>query len=418
MTAQGAQHRQGVLRKADFRRLWIADALSQVGSRIDFLAVPLLAATTLGATVFQVSLLRTLETLPYLVLGLQVGAWCDRMRHRPVLIAADLGRAALIGSIPIAAWFGVLGLGQVLTVVFAIGVLGVFFDIAHPTYVPHLVARADLPEANARLQTNRSTAAVAGPGLAGLIITAVGISGAMLADALSYLWSALWLRRIETPDVRPAPSPRRHLGREIGEGLRVVAKDGILRAIGLHSALTSLFQSIQLGVVIVFLTRDLGLSPLAIGLMSTASLTGALTAGFTARKVGKLIGHARALWGAAVVFGLAFQLYPFTDRGWGIAWYVAAGFGSSFGVIMLSVFGMSFQQTIAPPHLLGRVNSVSHTLVLGVVPIGSALGGILAGTIGMRPTLHVAAAGVLAATAVLIFSPLRGLRDLPAPTGA
>lgn len=413
MTAQGAQRRTGVLRKADFRRLWLADALSQVGSRIDVLALPLLAATTLGASVFQVSLLRTLETLPYLLLGLQVGAWCDRMRHRPVLIAADLGRAVLIGSIPVAAWFGVLGLGQVFVVVLGLGTLGVFFDIAHPTYVPYLVAKADLPEANARLQTNRSTAAVAGPGLAGLIITAVGISGAMLVDALSYLWSAWWLRRIEAPDVRPEPPAKRHLGREIGEGLRVVMKDGILRAIGLYYALTSVFQSIQLAVVIVFLTRDLGLSPLAIGLMSTAGLTGALTAGFTARKVGERIGHGRALWGAAVLFGLAFQLYPFTGRGWGIAWYVAAGFGSSYSVIMFSVFGLSFQQTIAAPHLLGRVNSVIHTLVLGAVPIGSALGGILAGTIGMRPTMHVAAAGVLAAAVVLVFSPLRRMRDLP-----
>ena len=414
MTAQGAQHRgTSVLRKADFRRLWLADTLSQVGSRIDVLALPLLATTTLGASVFQVSLLRTLETLPYLALGLQVGAWCDRMRHRPILIAADLGRAALIGSIPIAAWLGVLGLGQVFVVVLGLGTLGVFFDIAHPTYVPYLVAKADLPEANARLQSNRSTAAVAGPGLAGLIITAVGIGGAMLVDAVSYLWSALWLRRIEAPDVRPEPPAKRHLGREIGEGLRVVMKDGILRAIGLYYALTSVFQSIQLAVVIVFLTRDLGLSALAIGLMSTAGLMGALTAGFTARKLGELVGHARALWGAAVLFGLAFQLYPFTDRGWGIAWYVAAGFGSSYGVIMFSVFGMSFQQTIAPPHLLGRVNSVMHTLVLGAVPIGSALGGLLAGTIGMRPALHVAAAGVLAAAVVLVFSPLRRMRDLP-----
>src|SRR4051812_24971782 len=164
----------GVLRNPDFRRLWLADLASQLGSRIDVLAVPLLAVGALGASVFEVSLLRTAETLPYLVLGLQVGVWCDRIRQRPVLIAADAGRALLIASVPVAALFGVLSLALLLTVVLAAGVLRVFFDVAHQTYVPRLVPLEQLPEANARLQTNRSGAAVAGPGLAGLIVQALG----------------------------------------------------------------------------------------------------------------------------------------------------------------------------------------------------------------------------------------------------
>ncbi|WP_329053037.1 MFS transporter [Amycolatopsis sp. NBC_01488] len=406
----------GVLENRDFRRLWLADLASQLGSRIDVLAVPLLAATALGASVFEVSLLRTAETLPYLVLGLQVGAWCDRMRHRPVLIAADLGRAALIGSIPVAALFGVLGLAQLLLVVLGVGLLGVFFDIAHQTYLPRLVTREQLPEANARLQTNLSMAAVAGPGLAGLVIQALGNAVALAVDAVSYLFSALWLRRIETPDVRPSPGPRRLL-REIGDGLRVVRDNRILLAISVHGAVSSFFQSVHLAIVIVFLARDVGLSPWAIGLLGTASLTGALTAGLTARRLGRWIGEARALWGAGVLFDLAYQLYPFTGRGWALACYVVAGFFATYGVIVLNVFGMSFQQAVAPPELLGRVNSITHTLVLGVVPLGSLLGGVLAGAFGMRPTLQIAAAGVLASAAVLAWSPLRKLRDLT-PVGA
>ncbi|MGW4483854.1 MFS transporter [Amycolatopsis sp. NPDC004368] len=187
----------GLLRTKDFRRLWLADALSQVGSRIDLLAIPLLATTVLSASVVEVSLLKALATLPYLTLGLQVGAWCDRVRQRPVLVAADLGRVVLIGSIPVAAVAGVLTIWQLFTVVLLAGVLGVLFDVAHQTYVPHLVARADLPEANARLQTNASVAAVVGPSVAGVVIQYLGYAGAMVADAASYLWSALWLRRIE-----------------------------------------------------------------------------------------------------------------------------------------------------------------------------------------------------------------------------
>ncbi|MGW4061701.1 MFS transporter [Amycolatopsis sp. NPDC004747] len=401
----------GVLRNRDFRRLWLADLVSQLGSRIDVLAVPLLAVTALGAPVFEVSLLRTAQALPYLVLGLQVGAWCDRIRHRPVLIAADAGRAVLITSVPVAALFGVLGMAQLLAVVLGVGLLGVFFDVAHQTYVPRLVASGQLPEANARLQTNRSMAAVAGPGLAGVIVQALGVAAALAVDAVSYLWSALWLRRIETPDTRPAPRERR-LWREIGEGLRLVRGDRVLLAISAHGAVSSFFQSAHLAIVIVFLARDLGLSPWVIGVLGTASLTGAVTAGFTARRLGDRIGQARALWGAAVLFGLAYQLYPFTGRGWALTCYVLAGFFTSYSVIVLSVFGVSFQQAVTPPELLGRVNAISQTLVYGVVPLGSLLGGALAGPIGMRATLHVAAAGVLASAAIMVWSPLRKLRDL------
>jgi predicted MFS family arabinose efflux permease len=400
----------GVLRNADFRRLWLADLVSQHGSRIDVLAVPLLAATTLGASVFEVSLLRTAETLPYLVLGLQVGVWCDRIRHRPVLIAADAGRALLITSIPVAALFGVLGLAQLLTVVLAAGVLRVFFDVAHQTYVPRLLPLEQLPEANARLQTNRSVAAVAGPGVAGLIVQALGNAAALAVDAVSYLWSALWLSRIATPDVLPERRERRLL-REIGEGLRLVRGDRVLLAISLHGAVSSFFQSAHLAIVVVFLARDVGLSAWVIGLLGTASLTGALTAGLTARWLGERIGQARALLLAAVLFGLAYQLYPLTGRGWALSCYVAAGFFTSFSVIVLSVFGVSFQQAVTQPDLLGRVNAISQTLVFGV-PLGSLLGGALASAFGMRATLHVAAAGVLASAAVMVFSPLRKLRDL------
>jgi MFS family permease len=405
----------GTLGNRDFRRLWLADLASQLGSRIDVLAVPLLATTVLGASVFEVSLLRTAEFLPYLVLGLQAGAWCDRVRHRPVLIAADLGRVALIGSIPVAALFGVLALPQLLLVVLGVGALGMFFDIAHQTYVPGLVPREQLPDANARLQTNLSMAAVAGPGLAGLIVQAVGNAAALAVDAVSYLWSALWLCRIETPDARPEARERR-LAREIGEGLRVVRGDRILRAISAYYALSSFFQSIHLAIVIVFLSRDVGLSPWAIGLLSTSTLTGALTAGLTARRLGDRVGQARALWGVAVLYGLAYQLYPFTGGGWALACYVVAGFAASYSVIVLNVFGTTFQQAITPPGLLGRVNAITRTLVYGVVPLGSLLGGALAGGIGMRATLHVAAAGVLGSAVVVVWSPLRRLRDLPALT--
>ncbi|MDT8910196.1 MFS transporter [Amycolatopsis sp. PS_44_ISF1] len=411
MAEPGVAANGGVLRVSDFRRLWLADGLSQVGSRIDFLAIPLLAATTLSASVLEVSLLRTFSTLPYLVLGLQIGAWCDRMRHRPVLIAADLGRAALFGSIPVAAVCGVLTLGQVYAVVLLAGVLTVFFSVAHQTYGPHLVEPGRLPEANGLLQTNTSVAAVAGPGIGGAVVQFAGSAGAMAVDALSYLWSALWLSRVRTPDARPEPAER-HLLREIAEDLKAVAGNRILLAITVHGAVTSLFQSMQMAISVVFLNREIGLSPGVIGLLSSAMLTGAILAGFTARRFGDRFGSARVLCASALLYGGSLPLSGLTSPGWGLLWYFAGGFGAGFGITM-NVFCVSFQQAVIPRRLLGRVGAVSQTVLFGAAPLGSLLGGLVAEVAGMRATLLAAGAGALAASAILLASPLRKHRGLP-----
>ncbi|MBB1156870.1 MFS transporter [Amycolatopsis dendrobii] len=407
---------RGILRSPDFRRLWLADGLSQVGNRIDFLVIPLLATTTLAASVAEVSLLRTLSTLPYLLLGLQVGAWCDRMRNRPVLITADLGRALLIGSVPLAAVFGSLTLGHLYVVVLLAGVFTVFFNVAHQTYLPNLVERGELPDANARLQTNLSVAAIAGPGLGGMIVQFIGGAGAMAVDALTYLWSAAWLRRIRTPDVRPEPAER-NLRREIGEGLRTVTHNPLLRAIALHGAASSLFQSMFMAVSMVFMVRDLHVAPFMIGLLGTISLFGALLASGVAQRLGTRFGAARALYFGAAVYSVSFLLNAFATQGWGLAWWVAGGFGSSFGIIVLGVFETSFRQAVTPHELLGRVSSVSQTVIFGIAPLGSLLGGLIAELTTTRVTLYVCGIGILAASAILIASPLRKMRDLPLAEG-
>lgn len=403
---------RGILRTPDFRRLWLADGLSQVGNRIDFLVIPLLATTTLAASVAEVSLLRTLSTLPYMLLGLQVGAWCDRMRNRPVLITADLARAALIGSVPLAAAFGELSLGHLYVVVLLTGVFTVFFNVAHQTYLPSLVERGELPDANARLQTNLSVAAIAGPGLGGLIVQFIGSAGAMAFDALTYLWSAAWLHRIRTPEPRPEAAER-NLRREIGEGLRTVLRDPILRAITVHSAVSSLFQSMFMAVSMVFMVRDLHLTPFMIGLIGTLSLTGALLGSAVARRLGTRFGAARALFIGGAVYSVSFLPNAFATPGWGLAWYIAGGIASSFGIIVLGVFETSFRQTITPHELLGRVSSVSQTVVFGIAPLGSLLGGLIAEFTTTRVTLYVCGIGILAASAILVASPLRKMRDLP-----
>ena len=402
----------GLLRQRDFRHLWAADAISQLGSRASYLALPLLAVVTLQATTFEVSLIKTLQTLAYLLLGLQVGAWCDRMRRRPVLVVADLGRALALGSIPLAAAFGVLTLWQFYAAVFVTGVLTVFFDVAHQSYLPRLVERDRLIDGNAMLRTNQSVAAVAAPTVAGALVQWFGAPAAVLLDAASYLWSVLWLRGIRAPEPKPLPVPR-SLRREIREGMAVVLGDPILRAISFSNATLALCQNLNSAILIVFLVREVGLSPGLIGLLSSCGLIGAVVGATLARRLTALVGGGRLLWIALIVEGLAYLCYPLVGTGWRVVFLPVAGFVASVCVIVVIVVQVSFQQARCPDELMGRVNATMNFLYWGMAPVGSIAAGLLATTIGFRPTLLLAGLGVLLSATWLLASPARRLRDLP-----
>ncbi|GAB2809258.1 MFS transporter [Actinoallomurus bryophytorum] len=406
----------GLLRQRDFRHLWAADLISQLGTRVSYLAVPLLAVSTLNASAFEVSLLRAFQTVAYLLIGLQVGAWCDRIRCRPVLVVADLGRAVALGSVPLAAALGVLGIGQLYVVVFVVGVLTVFFDVAHQTYLPRLVERARLIEGNARLQGNASVAAVAAPTLAGYLVQWFTGAGGVLADAASYLWSALWLRSIHRPEQAPPREGSTRMREEIRAGLRLVSGDPILRAIAGSTATFCLAQAIYTAIIVVFLVRVVHLSPAAIGLLNTVGLTGALVAAFATRPLAALLGQARLLWLTVLVAAAGFVLVPLTGPGARLAFFAVGGFVTSFGIIACNIVEVSFQQARCPAHLLGRLNATVKFLMWGTISLGSVLGGVLAGLVGLRSTLWIAAMIVGLSTLWLVLSPLRRMRDLPTAT--
>lgn len=410
--------RGGLLRHRDFRHLWLADAASQVGTRTSMLALPLLAVTVLHATTIEVSLLRVAQTLAYLLLGLQIGAWCDRVRGRPVVVLADLGRAAAFGWIPVAAALGVLTVWQVYLVVAVAGVLTVFFDVARQSYLPRLVAPTDLVEGNTKLAANASVAAVAGPGVAGGLVQWAGAPIAIGLNALTYLWSALWLRAIHTTEPPPAVPERRHLAREIGQGLRVVFTDPILRAFGLHGATMSLFQAANTAISVVFLVRVVGLGAGVIGVLSSAALIGAVASAAVTGALTRALGSARLLLLAGLIGGAGFLLQPLTAPGWRLVWTVASGFLAGAAITVLNIVEVSYQQAACPPALRGRVNATVRFLVWGAIPVGSVLGGVVGTAIGLRPTLWLAGAGALLAAAWLVCSPLRTMRDLPVPRTA
>jgi MFS family permease len=403
-----------ILRHPDFRRLWIADLLSQLGSRVSMIAIPLLAVVTLDASTLQVSLLRTSETAAWLVLGLFAGAWVDRVRCLPVLVYADLGRALLFASIPVAAWFGVLSLTQLYVVLIVTGILSVLFDVAHSAYPPRLLEPDQLLPGNAKLAANHSIGAVIGAGAGGILVQWLGAAVTIGLDALSFLWSALWLRSIRTPEPEPAPPERPNFRREIGDGMRYVFGHPLLRPIALNTATTMLFQAAAGAIMIVYLVREVHLQPGTIGVLSMIGLLGAIVASVVTEKVSNRYGDARMLLLSATGIGVAFTVQALTAPGWRVSWYVVSMLLAGFCIIVSYILQVSTRQRVCPPDLQGRVSATMSFVSWGAAPIGSLLGGALGTAFGLRPTLWIAGLATLAGNAFLYFSPFRTLRTVPA----
>ena len=404
-----------LLRHADFKRLWAADALSQAGTQVTVIALPLLLIKVLDAGPFEVGLLTTFEFLAFLLVGLPAGVWVDRMRRRNVLMVADLVRGLLYGSLPLAWALDALTLVQVYAVALVAGVCTVFFDVAYQSYLPHLVGRDNLVEGNAKLQGTQSVAQVAGPTVGGVLVQVLTAPYAILVDAASYLWSAVWVLSIRSREPRPERAPDRHLGREMKEGLAFVLGNRLLRAITACTATANLFTNVGMTVFVVLLASASGLNLSAgtIGLLFSATAVGGVLGAMVARRFAGWIGQGPALWISIAVGVPGILPLPFVQRGW-LLWLVAAGmvvWGAS--IVVYNITQVSFRQLLCPERLLGRMNATIRFAVWGTIPIGSLLGGILGATIGLRPTLWVAVVGSALALLPVLLSPLRTMRELP-----
>ena len=288
---------KGALRRhRDFRLLWGGETVSELGSQVSLLAIPLLAVGTLHATTFEMGLLTAASTAAFLIVGLPAGVWVDRMRRRRVMIGADLGRLLALGSIPIAYALGGLTLAQLFVVTLASGILTVFFDVAYQSYLPSLVGREHLVEGNAKLTGSAQVAAVAGPSVAGGLVQAIGSSAAVAVDSVSFLVSAVAVGAIRTPEPKPAVPEGGHprLVHGIGEGLRFVFGNALLRAIAATTATANLFSGIAAAVEIVFLVRQVHASPGVIGLLFTLGGVGGVVGAFAAGPIARRFGGARA----------------------------------------------------------------------------------------------------------------------------
>ena len=402
------------LRHRDFRLLWGGQTVSELGSQVSLLAIPLLAVRTLHATTFEMGLLTAASTAAFLIVGLPAGVWVDRMRRRRVMIGADLGRMLALGSIPLAYAVGGLTLVQLFVVTLTSGILTVFFDVAYQSYLPALVGREHLVEGNAKLTGSAQVAAVAGPSIAGGLVQAVGSSATVAVDSVSFFVSAAAVTAIRTPDPKPVVPPGGHpkLVHDIAEGLRFVFGNVLLRAIAATTATSNLFSGVAAAVEVVFLVRQVHASPGVIGLLFTMGGAGGVLGALAASPIARRFGGARATM-IGIAGNVGALLIPLTMPGAGLLFFGVGMFSVSFSAVVYNVNQVSFRQRLCPDRLLGRMNASMRFVVWGVLPIGALAGGLLGSVAGLRPTLWVGAVGEALAGIWLLASPMRTLRDFP-----
>jgi predicted MFS family arabinose efflux permease len=398
----------GVARDGDFARFWAAQSVSQVGTQFSEVALPLLAALSLGATPMGVGLLATAAGLPHLLFGLFAGAWADRVRRRPLMIVADLTRFLLLATIPLAAWRGTLRIELLIAVAFVVESLTVFFDMAYVAYVPSLVPRERLVEANSRLEASASASQVIGPAFGGTLVRLLGAPNAMLIDALSYLASALFLSRIRANEAQPERTAETGIMRDVAVGLTSLWRQPVLRALALASAGVSFGGYLFLSIYVLYLTRTLGLDAGAVGFVFATGGVGALVGSVLATPVRNRWGTGPAIVGSLLlfgVFGLTVPLAVALPR-YALLLILASEFLQWLTLVIYNVNAVSLRQAITPNQLLGRVSGGMRFIGVGMRPVGALLGGYLGGRIGLPLTLVVGALGMFVAFAPLLTSPV------------
>ncbi|MEV6145650.1 MFS transporter [Streptomyces sp. NPDC051992] len=405
--------RLGLLGDRDFGRLFAATALGQLGDRIIFLALPLVAVVALNADEFQVGSLAAMTTAGSLLVGLPAGAWVDRMRKRSVMISTDLVRALVLLTIPVAWWAGFLTVWWLYAVALVHGVLTVFFDVAYVSYLPHLVGRNNLMEGNSKLSTVRSVTSISGPTVAGPLVGLIGAPATLLVSSAGMAMSGLLAFTIRRREPKPEPSEHPQLAREIKEGLTFVVKNPTLRAIMLGDAIFNLFLVMYQTMLLIFLERQMGLQPFGIGLILSGMGCGALLGALVATTVSKWIGQGTVIWLAALGTCPLTALMPLARPGWSI--YAAAiGLAAlSLGGVIRVVAQSSFQQEMTPDRLLGRMSATTRFVSWGGIPVGGLLGGVSGSAFGATTTLWIGAAGMTLSVLPNLLSPLRTMHRLP-----
>jgi len=399
---------------ADFLKLWVGQTVSRLGSVVTRTALPLVALLVLGAGPFELAFLVIAQSLSVLLVGLVAGAWVDRLRRRPILIASDVARAALLFTIPLAQALGALRMEQLYAVAFLAGCLDVMFSAAYPAYVPSLIGVDRVVEGNSKLATSSAIAEVGGPGLAGALVQIISAPFAILVDALSYLVSALSVALIRTPEpARPAREATSRVIGEIAEGLRVVRGHKVVFPLAARSIIAHVSGAFYGVLYSLYLLNELHLDPFLLGIVISAGGVGSLVGSVFASRVVRAIGIGPAIvWMAAGASAIGI-LTPLAQSPVALATimvFLPQLIGDGLQTIG-GVAEISLVQGLVPDRILGRTNATLEVISHGVgFPIGALIAAFIAEQIGVRGAIAVGWAGMAASLLFLVFSPVPRVR--------
>ena len=410
---------------ADFVKLWAGQSISELGSQVSQLAIPIVAAIALHASPIVFSLLTVFGFLPFVLFALPAGAWVDRMRRKRILIVGDAARALLLATIPITYAFGALTIWQLLAIEFVVGIFTVFFDVAYQSYLPQLVHRDHLIDGNSKLQLTVSVAQVAGPSLAGGLIAAITAPYAIVADAVSFVASTVFLARIRKTEHLPeraegAPKPR--MWPEVKEGLNWIVRNPYLRRIAACTGMSNFFGTMGFAIFVLYALRVLHLAPWEIGLVFAAGSVGAIIGALAVNRIQKRVGVGPTIIAMAVLFSTAGIAVPLAPKSFPLPLLIGSFFVTQFGGVAYNITQVSLRQAITPERLQGRMNAAMRWIVWGTIPLGTLLGGTLGQVFTLRTALFVSAIGGIPTFLLVLFSPLRHMHEMPAavtpPTAA
>ncbi|MDQ6787923.1 MAG: MFS transporter [Acidobacteriota bacterium] len=403
-------HLKGLWRNSDFLKLWSAQTTSVFGSQMASLAYPLTAILVLQATTFQIGILQAAGTGSAAMVGLFAGVIVDRVKRKPLLIAADLGRALFALSIPLAAVFGFLRIEQLYLVSFFSGALSILADVAGMAFVPSLLEKKELVEGNSKLGATESAALIAGPSLSGALVQALTAPVAIVVDAISFLLSAAFVWQIRAAEI-VVVKEKRSIGHEIGEGLRFVYGDRILRPLAESIALYFLFRQIVLTLFTLYAIRELHLEPFLLGVIFSALGFGFLLGALAVKRITKRFGVGRTMIGANFINIIALALVPLAQGSTAlvVALFIISHFLHAFGVQINGINLVSLRQSVTPNELQGRMNASFRFVNVGMMMTGALVAGFLGEQIGLRATLAVGAIGMIFPFLRLVFSPVRNL---------
>lgn len=402
-------------RHPDFLKLWAGQTISVVGSQVTVLALPTIAILQLHASAAQVGLLASLQRLAFPVLALFAGVWIDRLRRRPLLIAADGLRATALLSVPVVAAVGALSLLQLYAVAAILGIGTVIFDIAYLAYVPTLVGRTELVEANTKLEVSFSGSSLTGPALAGGLIQLVGAAQALLADALSFLVSVATIAWIRPPEPSPRlqGQSRRSVMAEIRDGIQLVFGNPILRSMALMLTVGAIGFHLVDPALYLFAYRAVHLTPGVLGLIFAAGGVGAILGTLLVGAVVRLLGLGATLVVTNLAIGVAFVGWSLALIGPPIPILAASEFLIGITDSIYNISQVSLRQSVTPDQLQGRMTATLRTMFWGAWPLANLAGGVLAGAVGATLTIVIGALIGMASALVVVWGPLGRLRVQP-----